>query len=369
MDSNTTYWFFNKVKDDSLCILYNGTVSDKLTMKFIDLSEYNITKNAELVKMKKRTSFLMAECFQNIVRHNDAKISKKNSIENLGFFSTKNIGNTYFITSGNIINKGNINKLEEQLNQVNSLNKEQLKELFMKVLNTQGLSSKGGAGLGLIEMARKSGRKIEFSFKNFDRNHSFFYNQVTLSKERGEPKIPEKNSFPIEESILLHEKMNDKRILLVQKGDFSQESVLPALNIIEQNMQSDSFIIDNNREVYHILVELLQNIAKHSLKQDNRNEGIFIVGKSDNNTVVSAGNYVEIEKVADFEKRLKRIQSLNKDELKKLYLKELVQGENTKVSSAGLGLIDIAQLSLKPISYYFHKIDNSKMFFAIYLTI
>ncbi len=369
MDINTTYWFFNKVKNDSLCLLYNGTISDKLTMKFIKLSEYNITKNVELSKMRKRTSFLMAECYQNIVRHTDTKDIGKDSIENIGFFSTKNIGNTYFIASGNIIDKKNISKLKEQINQVNSLDKEQLKKLFMKVLDTQELSSKGGAGLGLIEMARKSGHKIEFLFKEFNNNFSFFYNQITLSKEKDELGFIDKNQFSIDESISLHEKMNDEKILLVQKGDFSQESILPVLSIVEQNMVNSSSTIDNNREVYHVLVELLQNIAKHSLKINQRNEGIFLVGKVDKHTIVSAGNYVEINKVADFERKLKKIQSLNKEELRELYLKELKYGTAIKGEGAGIGLIDIAQQSLEPILYFFHKVDSEKVFFTIYITI
>ena len=77
----------------------------------------------------------------------------------------------------------------------------------------------------------------------------------------------------------------------------------------------------------------------------------------------------ESSKVSDFKRRLKIIQSLTKDELKKLYLKELTEGEGTKKSGAGIGLIDISRESSKPIKYLFHEIDQNKVFFSIKITI
>ena len=369
MDINTTFWFFDKVRNDKLCLLYNGSFSDEVTDKFIDLSEYNINTNVELSKMKKKVSFLMAECFQNIVRHGETKEVNKDTYENPGFFLTKSIDSSYFITTGNLIYKKNIDKLKGQLNQVNNLDKDELKELYRKVIDTEEFSSKGGAGLGLIEMARKSGQKIEFSFNEYDEVFSFFYSQITLMRKNEELEPIEKIDFPIIESIDFHKKMNEKNILLIQKGDFSQESILPVLNIIEQNLRSDSSIPNKNKEVYHVLVELLQNIGKHCLKIDERNDGIFLIGQKESNFVVTAGNYIENSKVPDLEKRLKTVQTLSKNELKELYLKELKEGKETEHGGAGIGLIDIAKECTNPIKYNFYKIDQNKQFFTIQVSI
>ena len=87
MDINTTYWFFERIKEDNLCLLYSGNFSDDITNKLIELSEYNINNINALSKMKKKASFLMAECFQNIVRHGE-KLGAETG--NDGFFLTKN---------------------------------------------------------------------------------------------------------------------------------------------------------------------------------------------------------------------------------------------------------------------------------------
>ena len=368
MDINTTYWFFDKVKDDKLCLLYNGNFSDDVTNKFISLSESNINSNAELSKMKRKVSFLMAECFQNIVRHGETKASDENKSDSPGYFSTKNIKSTYFITSGNLIDKKNIHKLEEQLKQVNNLDKEELKDLYRKVMATGEFSSKGGAGLGLIEMARKSGRKIEYSFNKYDDDFSFFYNQISLKPKNDELNPHEKINFPLVESIDFHKKMNDHNILLIQKGDFSQESILPVLKIIEQNLLSNK-AAKKNKSVYHVLVELLQNIGKHSLIVNNQHDGIFIIGQTDSIFTITAGNYVKLTKVPDFKKKLEIVRTANQDQLEEMYVKVLMEGEESEDGGAGLGIIDIAKESSEPIEYFFYEIDKDKAFFTIKVTV
>jgi len=362
MELNTTYLIFNKLKNDKLSLLYNGSFSDSITHKFIELSEHNLSANVNLSKIRNRVSFLMAECFQNIVRHGEGN-KKKHSKEDLpGFFSTKNSGNTYFITSGNLIDKRKIEKLESQLQKVNSLNKDELKELYKKVLRTEGFTEGGGAGLGLIEMARKSGYRIEYYFTEFNSDFSYFYNQIKLAK------IDDEITFRIDEAIDFHQIMNDKNILLIQKGDFSQETILPVLKIIEQNFQKNKGSY-KNKAVYHILVELLQNISKNSFVIDNRHEGIFMIQQTDLSYVITAGNYIEAQKVPNFENKLKIVQTATEDELEELYQTALFDDEDAEMKNPGLGLIDVAKESKEPIKYRFHKLEDNLTFFTIQVTV
>jgi len=236
MNINTTFWFFDRISEDNLCLLYNGDFSDEITNKLIELSEYNINNIDNLSKMKKKASFLMAECFQNIVRHGESVDGKIHVASNEGFFLTKNWQDTYYITSGNLIENTKIKDLELQLEKVNSLDKDELKTLYRKVLENEEISDKGGAGLGLIEMARKSGQKLEYVFKEFDKKFALFYNQIIL-KSNIEGNMRPDCDFEINEAINYHEKMVDEEILVIHKGDFSQDAIFPVLKIIEENLQ------------------------------------------------------------------------------------------------------------------------------------
>lgn len=364
MNINTTFWFFDKISEDNLCLLYNGNFSDEITNKLIELSEYNINNIDALAKMKKKASFLMAECFQNIVRHGETLEEKKKDYIDEGFFLTKNWQGIYYITSGNLIETLKIANLEQQLEKVNSLNKEELKALYRDVLANQELSEKGGAGLGLIEMARKSGQKLEYKFEDFDEKFAFFYNQIVLKSEHENFPI-EENPFQLNEAISYHQKMYAENIMVIHKGDFSQDAIFPVLKIIEENLQKENKDAASKKKIFHILVELLQNISKHCLKEDNKKEGIFMIGKSDNHFVINTGNLIHNDHVDNLKNHFDSINSLNGKELKELYLSKLRERNLPQNGSAGIGLIDIARRLISPINYSFHKIDDEKSFISI----
>ena len=194
------------------------------------------------------------------------------------FFLTKNWQTTYHITSGNLIEKNKIENLENQLKKVNSLNKEELKLLYREVLENQEISDKGGAGLGLIEMARKSGQELKYDFKPFNEHFSFFYNQIELKSQIEENTL--NSNFDLNEAISFHQQMKDENIMVIHKGDFSQDSIFPVLKIIEENLQKEKKDIAFKKKIFHILVELLQNISHHCLKENNKKEGIFLDRKN-----------------------------------------------------------------------------------------
>lgn len=364
MNINSTFWFFDRIKEDNLCLLYNGDFSDEITNKLIELSEYNIDNIDTLSKMKKKASFLMAECFQNIVRHGESLDGKVHASTNEGFFLTKNWQDTYYITSGNLIENSKIDNLERQLEKVNSLDKDELKALYREVLENEEISDKGGAGLGLIEMARKSGQKLEYVFNDFDEKFALFYNQIILKSNIEEIDSPSDSSFKIAEAISYHQKMILENILVIHKGDFSQDAIFPVLKIIEENLQREKKDAVSKKKIFHILVELLQNISRHCLKEGDKKEGIFLIGKSDNYFVVNTGNLIKNEAIDDLKKQLDFVNSHNGKELKELYLSKLRERNIPNNTGAGIGLIDIARRLISPINYSIQKIDDQKSFLS-----
>jgi len=63
---------------------------------------------------------------------------------------------------------------------INTMDKEGLKEYYQNSLESSVVSSKGTAGLGMIDIARKSGNKLDFEFLNIDNERSFFCLNVKI---------------------------------------------------------------------------------------------------------------------------------------------------------------------------------------------
>ena len=62
-----------------------------------------------------------------------------------------------------------------------SIVKEELKDYYKQVLNNGEMSLKGGGGLGMIDIARKTGQKLHYNFQNIDNKVSFFSLNIKIT--------------------------------------------------------------------------------------------------------------------------------------------------------------------------------------------
>jgi hypothetical protein len=88
----------------------------------------------------------------------------------------------YNVTTGNVINNDKIPKLRDMLENINSLDKDGLKLLYKQQMREGRLSDRGGAGLGFIDIARKTGQKLIYSFLKINEERSFFVLTSTISR-------------------------------------------------------------------------------------------------------------------------------------------------------------------------------------------
>ena len=63
---------YNELKNDSFVLVYMGEFDDDLTTILMDINDASKT---DMKTSRKKMSYLIAECFQNIIRHSDKKKS------------------------------------------------------------------------------------------------------------------------------------------------------------------------------------------------------------------------------------------------------------------------------------------------------
>ena len=85
--------------------------------------------------------------------------------------------------SGNPIRKDNVAALRDNLDRINALDKDGLKDLYKDIIKNTTISDKGGAGLGFVDMARKSGEKLEFDFPETNSDYCFFCLKVNVPRD------------------------------------------------------------------------------------------------------------------------------------------------------------------------------------------
>ena len=367
MDQSTLYDIYHIIKDDKLSFVYQGEFSDDMTEMITSLSEFNMSKADEVTNLKKRVFFLMVESFQNIVRHGErTRVSLNKSIDKAGIFLTRNVGNTYYITSANLLKNDQVESMTEKLKNVNDMDDVELRVLYLDILANDGLSSKGGAGLGLIEMARKSGQELEYDFEKVNEEYSFFYLQINILNPNETKNLNgDESKIPISIAKDFHKKMLAGDVLMVHHGDFSQGSILPLLQLIEDNLvhQFEGTLL--KKQISLILIEMMQNISKHGKEQDGIAAGIFLMGKKNNRYVFGGGSMIENDRIPELRERLKGLNEMDKNELSLVYKQTLRTGETTEKGGAGLGLIEIARESHQNLLFDFKEVDDKTSFFSL----
>ena len=176
------YEFHEMMTDQKILLAYEGKISHDVTLAFTELAEtkLNISETDEMVTQ--RVYHVMVECLQNICKHADDEKTGEFIEPGSGIFLVGMNEEGYRVTTGNAIANSKIEYLSSTIDEINSLNKDELKAVYKKKLVENRLSDKGGAGLGLLDIARKTGQKIEYNIKPINDKTSFFLLNIIILK-------------------------------------------------------------------------------------------------------------------------------------------------------------------------------------------
>jgi hypothetical protein len=176
------YDFYKTMKAREITLVYEGEITHQITKAFTSLTESNMSKDLESNVVQRKVFHVMVECLQNISKHADTFTEEDQTYSGRGIFMVSKGKDEYSVTTGNVIDNNKIGELKDLLELVNSLDKEGLKELYKNQMIEGRLSEKGGAGLGFIDIARKTGRKLDYHFLPVSDNSSFFLLTSIISR-------------------------------------------------------------------------------------------------------------------------------------------------------------------------------------------
>lgn len=176
------YDFYKSMKAHEITLVYEGEITHQITKAFTSLTESNMAKEEESNTVQKKVFHVMVECLQNISKHADSFGSDDFLFAGRGIFMVSKGDIEYHVTTGNVIENAKIEELSRILDHINVLDKEGLKQLYKTQMREGRLSEKGGAGLGFIDIARKTGRRLDYHFLSIDEETSFFILTSTISR-------------------------------------------------------------------------------------------------------------------------------------------------------------------------------------------
>lgn len=177
------YEFYKSMKAHEITLVYEGEITHQITKAFTSLTESNMAKEDEPGTVQRKVFHVMVECLQNISKHADDFTSSDFLFSGRGIFLVSKGDDEYSVTTGNAVDNDRIEELTEMLESINRMNKDELKDLYKRQMKEGRLSDKGGAGLGFIDIKRKTGRDLEYHFLPISDDTSFFLLTSTIGRE------------------------------------------------------------------------------------------------------------------------------------------------------------------------------------------
>ena len=174
-------WFENITREEVL-YSYKGGISADLITDALTAIEELLRRNGERPKVVKKVYNVLVESLQNLYHHIDAPpMSEKGKFQqNFAAFSFYKKNNKFGIVTGNFVKKEKLRLLSDRMDQINYLSSEELKTVYKIILNNNEFSDKGGGGLGMIDIARKTGSKLNYHFYDYNADYLFFSLSIVI---------------------------------------------------------------------------------------------------------------------------------------------------------------------------------------------
>ena len=167
------------IKD--ITLLFEGQITHQVMKALTGLVEEQLDE-VEDDKVLRRVYHVMVESLQNINRHAEAYNYRGHPYPGMGLVLVAKNKERFQVTTGNIIEHNHGEELSMFLGKLNAMDSDALDDLYKKQMREGILSPKGGAGLGFIDIRRKTGNHLDYSFVNIDKETTFFIFTSTISR-------------------------------------------------------------------------------------------------------------------------------------------------------------------------------------------
>lgn len=168
--------YYKKMNTGDIIVSYKGSITTEMINNTLEIVESRIGESSEDARLRKKVYNVMVESLQNLYHHTD-ELPEDIRGEFEGHFGVVVVareGSGIRITTGNFIKSDKIKRLKDKIDKINSMGPDELKDMYKFILNHQKFSDKGGGGLGLIDIVRKTGSRLNYSFQNYNNDYYFF---------------------------------------------------------------------------------------------------------------------------------------------------------------------------------------------------
>jgi hypothetical protein len=176
---------YDNIISNGINLMYIGKFNHSVIKMFSSMAEDDMKNVLVDLGTKKRVYHTMVEILQNMNRHSD-EVADASAVGR-GLFMIGKKKDNYFIITSNKVKNSNLKTLKDSIELINNATLEELNELYTNQLRFGAITEKGGAGLGLLDIARKTNKSLQFNFLPINKFYSYFILKVVIDKRKLHP--------------------------------------------------------------------------------------------------------------------------------------------------------------------------------------
>lgn len=169
--------------EDIIVIDYRGAIQYETIGELIHRFKDRAHSLGIQIGTYKRILLVLIEALENIMKHSENPVNQEP--DDSAFASIVSVlrrENNFVVTSSNMIKSSMIPFLRERIDHLNGLDRQGIKDFYKETITNGVFTNTGGAGLGLIEIAKISGKRIEYAFLQPNDHYSRFNLLITIEE-------------------------------------------------------------------------------------------------------------------------------------------------------------------------------------------
>jgi hypothetical protein len=168
---------FNRLRDEGILFCFSGPTSQGILEGLGDALKQKMEREAAGSEMIRRVFAVFVEQMQNVINYSAERVAGPPETEGEmreGVVVVGRRGENCFVLVGNYVDQEEALRLAEQVKVLQGMDKEQMKAYYKEQRRKGPPVGSKGAGLGIIETARKASRPLELELKDTGQGRVFF---------------------------------------------------------------------------------------------------------------------------------------------------------------------------------------------------
>jgi len=160
---------------------YTGHLTFSTIGRLLTMLKHKMVEKGIKIGIYKRILGVMIEALENIYKYSDQYHDNQMIDKNhLPTFKLERVDQNYVIKTSSPIKNKDVPRLKEKIEIVNSKSADELKVLYRQTITDGHFTAKGGAGLGLIEMAKITNNTLGYRFEPINAEFSLYHLTLTF---------------------------------------------------------------------------------------------------------------------------------------------------------------------------------------------